>query len=156
MRAVSLPDLYDLMFRDFDKFFSNLSNNDFYGDFNYPPMNLWIEKESKDLVLGFAVAGIPMENIKVDVEGDYLLLEIDKSHDELVGPNYTLLKRGIRNSHSKSKVYIPSSKYQVDKIKAELKDGLLLISVPTREESKPKRIQIEFSDGKKKLEEKPN
>ena len=160
-KTLAMPDIFDLMWRDFDSFFNGIyggssshsvSSNDIYREVSYPPMNLWVEKDSKDLILEFAVAGIPMDNIDINVEGDYLELTVEKTGDEEERDNFLLVRRGIKAGRAKQKIYIPVSKYKTDEIKAELRDGLLLIKVPSKDVIKPKRVSIEYSNGNKRLE----
>lgn len=151
IRALAMPDIFDKMWRDFDSFFGEISGDStsrsfspvIYKDINYPPMNVWVDQESKDMVLEFAVAGIPMENINIDVEGDYLHLTIDKNEEEDVKDNFKLIRKGIKTGKVKQRIYVPSSKYKTEDVKAEMRDGLLLVKVPSRDEVKPKRVQIE-------------
>lgn len=161
-KTLAMPDIFDLMWRDFDNFFNGLyggtassnysvSSNDIYREVSYPPMNLWVEKDSKDLILEFAVAGIPMDNIDINVEGDYLELSVEKTGDEDERDNYKLVRRGIKAGKAKQRIYIPASKYKTDEVRAELRDGVLLIKVPSREEIRPKKIQIEYSNGHKQI-----
>ena len=161
-KTLAMPDIFDLMWRDFDGFFNELygrttssshsvSSNDIYREVSYPPMNLWVEKDSKDLILEFAVAGIPMNNIDINVEGDYLELGVEKTGDDDERDNYKLIRRGIKAGKAKQRIYIPASKYKTDEVKAELRDGVLLIKVPSREEIRPKKIQIEYSNGVERL-----
>jgi len=160
-KTMAMPDVFDLMWRDFDSFFNELYGNtqnnrfstgDIYRDVNYPPMNVWADHDSKDLILEFAVAGIPMDRIGINVEGDYLELNIDKNDGEEVRDNFKLIRKGIKSGTARQRIYIPTSKYLTDQIKAQLKDGILLIKVPSKEEIKPKKVSIEYDDGKNKLE----
>ena len=143
---LNLPDVFESMWNEFDNFFSNPNYSRglrLYEEVDYPPMNLFIEEDSKNLYLEFAVAGIPMENISVNTEGDYLELTIDKKSEEDVNNKYRLIKKGIKTGKAKQKLYIPASKYDTENIKAELNDGILSLLIPSREEVKPRRIPIE-------------
>lgn len=152
-KTLAMPDIFEMMWRDFDGFFtSNVSSADIYRDVNYPPMNVWAEHDTKDLILEFAVAGIPMDNIDINVEGDYLDLNIDKVVDEDVRDNYRLIRKGIKSGKARQRIYIPASKYKTGEVKAELRDGILLVKVPSKEEIKPKKVAIEYSGKKKELE----
>jgi len=152
-KTLALPEFFDLMWKDFDNLFERMSPSDIYRDINYPPMNLWIEKDTKDMILEFAVAGIPEENIGINVEGDYLELSVAKT-EENERDNYRLVRKGIKSGSIKQRIYVPASKYETDNVQAELKDGILLVKVPSREEMKPKRVQIQnLSGNTKKLEE---
>lgn len=152
-KTLAMPDIFEMMWKDLDGFFmSNISSADIYRDINYPPMNVWVEHDTKDLILEFAVAGIPMDNIDINVEGDYLNLNIDKVVDEETRDNYRLFRKGIKSGKAKQKIYIPASMYKTGEIKAELRDGILLVKVPSKEEIKPKKVSIEYSGKKKELE----
>jgi len=110
-------------------------------DSSFPPMNVWVSEETKDLVLEFAVAGIPKDHIIVDFEGDKMTLEIESQIQEREG--FVLSQKGIRSSKSKTYYTVPQSKYETGKAKAELRDGILIIAIPAREDQRPKRLLIE-------------
>lgn len=151
-KSLALPDFFDIMWKDFDNLFERMSPSDVYRDINYPPMNLWVDKDSKDIIMEFAVAGIPEENIDINVEGDYLELSVAK-HEETERDNYKLVRKGIKSGSVKQRIYVPASKYETENIKAELDGGILYVKVPSKEEMKPKKVQIQSPGGKtKKLE----
>ena len=74
-------DLFESLFKDFDGFIK-FGSGDLFPDANYPPMNSWVEEDTKDLFLEFAVAGITEEKISIDVEGDYVIFEVDATTPE--------------------------------------------------------------------------
>lgn len=156
-KYVSAPDIFDQMWRDFDSFFNSVwstpsdSRVTLYRDVSYPPMNVWAEQDSKDLILEFAVAGIPQENINIDIEGDYLILNIDKKEEDDKRDNYRLIRRGIKAGQANQKIYIPTSKYDTENIQAQMQNGILLVKVPSREETRPRKVEIQTS-GKNLLE----
>lgn len=135
-------------FNDLFDFFDDLWGNvtfpmggfHIYEEYNFPPMNLWIKEETKDVLLEFAIAGIPKENISINTEGDYLNFEIKKSDVSKEG--FKLIKKSLSNASVKNRYYFPSSKYNLANIKADLKDGILKVFIPAREETKPKLIEI--------------
>lgn len=108
---------------------------------NFPPCDVFIHEESKDLVLDFAVAGIPKDNLEVSVEGDHLILSIHKVDRNKEG--FIRYQKGIKTSSMKRKFFIHSGKYELDKIEVSLKDGVLSVSVPAKESQKKKQIAIE-------------
>lgn len=110
-------------------------------DSSFPPMNVWVSEETKDLVLEFAVAGIPKDHITIDFEGDKMTLEIEAQKQEREG--FVLSQKGIRSSKSKTYYTVPQSKYETGKAKAELRDGVLVIAIPAREDQRPRRLLIE-------------
>jgi len=157
-KYVSAPDVFEQMWRDFDSFFNSVWNptsNDsrvaLYRDINYPPLNVWAEEDSKDLILEFALAGIPQDNVEINVEGDYLELTINKDDPEERRDGYKLIRKGIKSGAAKQRIYIPASKYDTENIQAQMQNGILLVKVPSREESRPRKVKIQTS-GKNLLE----
>ena len=145
MRTNELASMFDAFEKIFDdSFFKGSFAGNVY-PITFPPCDIKIKKEHKDLVLEFAVAGIPKELISLSAEGDYLILNIKelKSAEENVD-KYTYLQKRIKTSEVSQKFYIPSTKYHLDKIDVTLKDGILKLEVPAREEQKPKLLQIKY------------
>lgn len=106
----------------------------------YPPMNVWIHEETRDLLLEFAVAGIPQDKISIEFEGDKLRLEIDTHSVEKEG--YKRSQKGIRSSSSKTWYTVPQDKFDTVAAKAELKEGILSIHIPAREDQRPRKLLI--------------
>jgi len=108
------------------------------------PANMKI-KENRDIEIAVAVAGYPKDNIEIDADGDYLtviLRKVDKDKEE---EKEKYICKGIKNSYVKQRFAVPNSKYDYGQIKADLKDGLLTITVPSKEEAKPKKVNINVS-----------
>lgn len=140
-----LPKLYtthtgtfDRDMKDWNEFWKDLGH--IYGS-NFPPMNMYVNPETKDVVYEFAVAGVPRDHIKISVEEDYLVISTEKVSSER--KDLKLVENGIKRSSTTNRYYIPGSRYQLDKIKAGLEDGILTITVPAREETRPRVVEIE-------------
>ena len=136
-------ELFNALFSDLDRGIFQIHNSplsSFY-DANYPPFNLSIDENTKDIQFEFAVAGLSLEDININFEDDYLKLDI-KAKAASETNNWKAIKKGIRTSSSKTAYYVPFVKYDVDKAKAAILDGLLTIDIPVKEEAKPKRIEI--------------
>lgn len=110
-------------------------------DSSFPPMNLYIDTETKDVLFEFAVAGVPRDHIHITVEDDYLIVSTDKVESEKEGMK--LVQGGLKRSKSTNKYYVPASRYQLGNIKAKVEDGVLSIRVPAQEEVRPRQIEIE-------------
>lgn len=123
-----------------DVYYTIPTNVKIYNE-TFPPLNVWVHQETKDLLLEFAVAGIPKENITVDFEGDRMVLEIESVSSDR--EDYVLSQKGIRTSKSRTTYVVPQSKYDVTEARAELKDGILSISIPAREDQRPRRLTID-------------
>lgn len=137
----SIVDMFDTIFYEFEPFFLEEKVPLKIYDFSFPPMNMWINEESKDLEYDFAIAGIPKENVSVSFEGDHMLLNINSSSKKREG--WKIVQQGIKQSELKQKIYVPSSKYDTQNAKARFIDGVLTITIPAREETKPKQLLIE-------------
>jgi HSP20 family protein len=83
--------------------------------------------------------GVEKENVDVRVEGDVLNVEgrLDLSKYQGLQPLYTEYNIG---HYSRS--FRLSSKINQDKIGAELKEGVLSLTLPKVEEAKPRNIQV--------------
>jgi HSP20 family molecular chaperone IbpA len=98
-------------------------------------------KENRDLEVSAAIAGYPEDSISIDFDGDYLSISVDKKEKkEDNGDRF--ICRGIKQSSAKVKLYVPSSRYDNAIAKASLKNGILKISLPAREEARSHKIPI--------------
>jgi len=107
---------------------------------SFPPTNI-ILKKNKDLVFEFAIAGYDVNDIYLSFEDDTMILEIKKKESKLEDGDEYIFK-GIKESSIKSHYYVPSSKYDTSKTKATMKNGVLKIEIPKKEEAKAKLIDI--------------
>jgi len=140
-------DFFDRVFRTFDRDLTTTcgGGNVFFTEGGslyenrFPPMNVSVNPDTKDLLFEFALSGYKEEEVSVDFEEDYLHLSLDPKEPE---DKKTYIKHGIKSSQCDAKYFVPSSKYEVNSSTAELKDGILTIFVPAKEEIKPKKIFI--------------
>jgi len=137
-KPISIIDLFDSLFEDMDRGFDLVHSNLY--QVSYPPCDVYIEEETKDMILEFAVAGIPKESMSLTIEGDYLFFKIDRVDRKREG--FKIIQKGIKSSAVTQKFYIPSAKYQLDQVKVDLKDGILSIHIKAKEELKPKQLMI--------------
>lgn len=137
-KSISMVDLFDSIFEDMDR---NLSyvHSQLY-PVSFPPCDVYIQEETKDMILEFAVAGIPKDQINLSIEGDHLIFKIEKTDRSHEG--YKCVQKRIKSSSATQKLYIPSAKYQLDKVSVDLADGILSIHIPAKEELKPRKLFI--------------
>ena len=123
---------FDQLFNDFEHRFANQITN------NYPPHNI-IKVDDDHYEIQFAVAGFRMEEIDITVESNVLTIRGTKIEEE---DNRVYLHRGLAARNFEREVLLGQ---YMEVSKAEIKDGLLLIScvrnVP--EAMKPRKIKIE-------------
>lgn len=136
------------IFTPFEKAFFNAfavgenSFNKISKDFissNFPPCDIYQSKDESFLFYEMAVAGYPRENIKVTYKDDYLTISLTapKKDDE-----FLYAQRGIKHKDCETSYFVPSKKYDVQKMEVALREGILLIKIPLMEESKKMEIEI--------------
>jgi len=130
---------FDLLFRDFFK-----SELDFQPAIEAKishPVDIYENKNG--LHFEIACTGLTKSDIEINIEGDILKISYNKSKDEACCEvdDCKYIHRGIAK-RSFNLGYKVASKFNLSESSAEMKDGLLRISVPFAEESKPKALKI--------------
>lgn len=84
--------------------------------------------------LAFNVTGIRKEDVSIDVEGNLLKIkgETKYKEDSLLKNLVSLVDHTIRIS----------SNYDISQTSAEVENGILLITIPKKEEAKQKKISV--------------
>lgn len=99
--------------------------------------------ETEDaLTVVLEMPGVDRNNIDVNVENGVLMIEgrIDFSKYEDLQPVYSEYNIGpFRRS------FRISSRIDQDKIRAEMRDGVITLTLPKAEEAKPRRIEVRTS-----------
>lgn len=126
---------FDLLFKDF-----------FKSELDFQPANqakyshpVDIFENSEGLHFEVACTGLTKEDVELHIEGDLLVIRYDKTPEDKTSHNY--IHRGIAR-RSFSLGYKIASKFDLSKAEASMENGLLTISIPFAEESKPKTLQI--------------
>jgi HSP20 family protein len=125
----------DEMNRVLDNFFSRETS---YG-MDWRPVVDVAETES-DIIVKAEIPGIDPNDIDISITGDILTLKGEKKEEkENTGKCY----HRVESSYGSFKrvINLPAS-VDVDKVKAEGKNGLLEITLPKKEESKTKKINV--------------
>ena len=130
---------FDLLFRDFFK-----SELDFQPAAEAKishPVDIYENKNG--LHFEIACTGLTKNDIEINIEGDILKISYNKPKDEACCEvdDCKYIHRGIAK-RSFNLGYKVASKFNLSESSAEMKDGLLKISVPFAEESKPKALKI--------------
>ena len=136
-----LMNLQERMNRMFDESFrgSRTTGDDWALGGSWAPA-VDISEHEGNIVLKAELPGIESKDVDIRLENNVLTLRGERKYDnEVKQENYHRVERAY-GSFSRS-FTLPSVVDQ-EKIKAEYKDGVLELTLPKREEAKPKQISI--------------
>jgi HSP20 family protein len=104
-----------------------------------PPVDIYETADS--IVLQAELPGISKEDINLEVKDNTLTLKGEKKFGkEAKEENYFRVERAYG---SFQRAFSLPSVVVHDKVKAEFKDGVLVIQLPKAEEAKPKQIKVD-------------
>ena len=127
---------FDLLFRNFFKADGSFQPTTFE---NKQPHPLDIFYDEEGLHFEIACTGLAKKDIQLEIDGDLLKITYDKPKEE---EDYTgYIYKGLAK-RSFNLGYKVAAKFELEKLTAEMKDGLLHIFVPIAESKKPKTIKI--------------
>lgn len=110
----------------------------------FPPVNIYIDEEKKDLQFELALAGVDPAAVSLSFAGDFMELKVKKDETEK-STTKKMVVYGIKKvSLDNNRYYVPADKYDTSNTKAEFKNGILTILVPAREELAVKPIEIKI------------
>ena len=140
---VSLWDLFDEITRNIDDVFSEETER-FTNVIptSFPPTNFYVDDE-KNLLFEFALAGYSKDEIDLNFDGDKMYLTLTPIKEE-ESEHIKTLNKGIKHSSSKTYYIVPAVKYNHSAAHAEYKDGILKVAIPSREEAKPKKLDVKI------------
>ena len=127
---------------DYDKLFNNFFSeplpkwNSAGTSTNYSTNKCAVELKDDKLELAFSVIGHDPKNVEVQLTADKIFIKAKKdSNDEsVIGQFLTNIEEEIKITED----------FDGLSAKAEIKNGLLYISIDKKEEQKPKKINIKF------------
>ena len=102
-----------------------------------PPVDVY-ETEAAITLLA-DLPGVPRENLQVRVDGDNLLLEATAS---IAGPDDLQLVYGEAQWPTYRRQFTLSRELDTARIDAQLRDGVLRLTIPKAEEARPRRIEV--------------
>jgi len=109
---------------------------------DYNLVNLF--ENDNHYMLQFIAPGIKQEEVNVHYENGILKVGIQRKTPETAIDGYKLLRKE-RQDYEFNRTYRLSDNADVEKISAKIVDGLLLVQIPKREESKPKKIEVKVN-----------
>lgn len=105
----------------------------------FPPMNVFYQADDKAVEIEMALAGYKREEIKIEVDGNRLVVKGEPIKTEEKTGKY--FKKKI-NKLSFTRAYELPDAYDLEKIDASYEDGILSIHVPAKKKVEPKIKKI--------------
>jgi HSP20 family protein len=106
-----------------------------------PPVDIY--ETDQDLVLKAELPGVNPEDVEIRVEDNTLYLKGERKFEKEVKEES--LHHVERSYGTFTRSFVLPSSVDADKVKAEYQDGLLILTMPKREEAKPRTIKINVS-----------
>jgi HSP20 family protein len=139
---MTLARLSDNLFPSYlDRFFEgnlmNLHSSNFAGrNSTLPAVN--VKENDHEYCIDVAAPGMNREDFKVSFDNGSLMISSEKKaeHEEKDGENVT--RKEFSYQAFQRSFNVPGNMVNVDKIGAKYEDGILHITLPKREEAKPK------------------
>ena len=132
----SVPSFFDdFLTKDvFD--WSNANNA--YGS-SLPAVN--IKEDDNNFEVEVAVPGLNKDDFNIELENDVLTISSEnETKSETDENNY--MRREFKYSSFKRTFSLPENKVDGDKVKAKYTDGVLHVTLPKKEEAKPKPVRM--------------
>ena len=123
-----------------NRMFDRMFTNEPWGEGHWAPVVDIYEAANKDVVVKAELPDMKREDIKVTFENDVLTIEGERKFaDEPAREHYHQIER--QYGAFRRSITLPAS---VDgaRVQAAYQDGVLTITLPRREETKPRQIQI--------------
>jgi HSP20 family protein len=105
--------------------------------FVVPPVDVF--ENDAGITLLADLPGASRDRLTVRVEGDNLMIEASAA---IVGPKEMQLVYGEAQYPSYRRQFTLSRELDASRIEANLKDGVLKLSIPKLEEAKPRRVEV--------------
>lgn len=104
------------------------------------PLSLEMYQTANDVVVKMAVPGAKPEEVDISITGDTLTIKGERKEEKEVKEADYFLKEHVYGSYSRT-VTIPVP-VQADKAEAAFENGILTLTLPKKEEAKPKQVKI--------------
>lgn len=102
-----------------------------------PPVDVFENEHSITLLAD--LPGVAREQLQVRVDGDSLVLEATATS---TGPDNMQLVYGEAQCPSYRRQFTLSRELDTARIEAQLRDGVLRLTIPKAEDARPRRIQV--------------
>ena len=128
----------DQLQREMNRLFDTTSKGHVFNSPSYPAINIWTNEDGQ--LISAEMPGVHPDDIDIDVTGDALSISGERKPDEVV--KEARYHRRERNYGSFSRTIQLPFMVDTNKVEANFKNGVLLITLPRAEADKPKKITI--------------
>jgi HSP20 family protein len=104
------------------------------------PLSLEMYQTANDVVVKAAVPGAKPEEVDISITGDTITIKGERKEEKGVKEADYFLKEHVCGSYSRM-LTIPVP-VQADKAEAAFENGILTLTLPKKEEAKPKQVKI--------------
>ena len=133
--------MHDRMNRLFGNVYLRDEDTGFRGSW-VPAVDIF-ETEKHDLVLRAEVPGMSREDIDVTIENGTIVLKGEKKFDtEVKDESYRRIERAYGTFH---RSFTLPNTVDTAKVTADYKNGVLTVTLPFREEARPRTINVEVA-----------
>ncbi len=138
LKFASGTDFFDQLQNEMDQLFGGLFSHRVPSSRNaFLSVNLW--EDDENVYVEAEIPGVPKDALRVEVLGDELTLAGERDSAPKEGDTPVRLERA-RGKFSRT-IHL-SSEIDADRVTAELKDGVLRLTLPRVAAAKPLRIEI--------------
>jgi len=143
-RIIRKPSIWqemDQIQREMNRLFDSTGRGRVLSAPNYPAINVWTNEEGQYITA--EMPGVQPDDINIDVSADALSISGERKPEEAVKEaNYHRRERSY-GAFSRT-IQLPFI-VDTNKVEANFKNGVLMISLPRAEADKPKKITIKSS-----------
>jgi HSP20 family protein len=99
-----------------------------------------VREAEDEYLMEVELPGLTDEDVALNVEDNILTLSSKKEESKEEKKNGYLIRE--RRNHEFARTFVLPKDVDRDKIKAEFKDGLLVVNIPKKPEAKPRKIDL--------------
>jgi HSP20 family protein len=109
-----------------------------------PPVDIY-ENDEREIVLRADLPGLRREAIDLTVENNTLTIRGERVRDD-EGAGEDRYHRVERPAGTFQRTFTLPNTVDAGRVRAEYRDGVLTMTLPLREEARPRQIQVDVSD----------
>jgi len=129
--------------RLFEDFFGPIEFEEAKGKHSFFP-TMDIAEDDQNLIIKVDIPGMTQKDVSVEIHDNVLIIKGEKKvEDEIKEKNFHVSER--RYGSFIRQITLPDY-LQPEKTKAKIKDGVLTITIPKKEQEKPKKISVSVEE----------